>query len=265
MSRSQDRNQDGPRLPPELEREIFTLSLKLQVQNGRNLMLVRVAKRVFDWLIPVYYSVVIGGLDWPPKCSAALLRRYGHHVRHFHIQNRSLIDLLQYCPNVSNLGIWILSLDPEAEAEAIVNLPVTRLSIGIQCIFEKTPKFLAFCSNITHLEISTREPWEPAEILPHFPVLTRLAIFADFTTELTQECLTVGKMLKVIILISSQTNQSGQLHVLKNELEDDIRVVRLLFGRSFVEDWAEGAWGRRDMWMRSDEMVERRIERSLEL
>ncbi|TFK61597.1 hypothetical protein BDN72DRAFT_435443 [Pluteus cervinus] len=246
-------DQDSPKLPLELEHQIFTQALREEVADAKNLCLV--AKRVFDWLIPIYYDVVVSPENFAP--GRLRIQRYGHHVHHFHTSQSRLVDLLTYCPNVYNLGIWTIVHD--RDVETILKLPVTRLSIGIQSFLERTPNFATFCSRITHLDISSRELWDPKDLLPQFPVLTHIASFPDVDTD--SASWEDGKMLKVIVVIMEERDVfDGQLYAGEMEEGDDLRVVRMSFGCAYGRDWENGARGGKDMWAFADEVIAERFK-----
>ncbi|TFK71473.1 hypothetical protein BDN72DRAFT_436435 [Pluteus cervinus] len=137
----------NPRLPPEIEYEIFVFAYHDADSSGR-VILLRVAKRVSEWVIPLLYRVIVLEQQCPDIDPASQfrpfgryppisnLRRYGHHVRHLFVMNTTLtpfylekIDLLSSCPNVTNLAFWYgASLTPDA-----FNLPITPSSLrGVQ-------------------------------------------------------------------------------------------------------------------------------------
>ncbi|TFK58092.1 hypothetical protein BDN72DRAFT_916722 [Pluteus cervinus] len=266
LTKSMSNTASSPRLPPELEKEIFTLSLRQQNTDAQNLLLV--AKRFFDWLIPIYYEVVMitrykDSGKWPPGIEAERLKQYGHHVRHFLIlDKKSDVKLLSHCPNVFNLAMR--AVIPESEMETILGLPVTRLSIKITPFFQETPQCLAFVSRITHLDLVIPTQWEPKDVLPHFHVLTHLASFPN----LTKPCdfFLYVKTLEVILLIGGggAYQPDGSYLAVKAQDGDNWRIVQLLIAHLNTRDWVEGAWGREDMWALVDEVIEqRRKQRNL--
>ncbi|TFK73864.1 hypothetical protein BDN72DRAFT_956199 [Pluteus cervinus] len=255
-----DEDREGPRLPPELEKEIFTLSFSESLHqkiNPGNLFLV--SKRVFDWLMPLYWDVVMAHTaadGWPPTFSEQTLQLYGHHVHHFHTWESSFVKLLTLCPNISDLAIW--TSISEQDVDYIIKLPITRLSIFIDDIRWGNADLHEFCSKVTHLDISNRMDWATNKIIPHFPALTHLATFSAWVAgENIQSWFMHGSPLEAVILISSGSGDG--LHLREAEDDDlDPRVVRVGFGRTYKVDWVEGAHGRMDMWEFADEVIKNR-------
>ncbi|TFK73862.1 hypothetical protein BDN72DRAFT_834197 [Pluteus cervinus] len=242
---------EGPRLPPELEHQIFELAYAQsrvdQVSN--NLFLV--AKRVHEWLIPLRFEVVMihASGQWP-----LILERYGHHVHHFHASSSSAKRLLSFCPNVTNLAIW--TTVTSQDIHNIRSLPITYLSINIRELFQTDTDLHSFCSNITHLDVSSRSSWATEDVLSHFPVLTHIALFEDIDERDIQACLVHGKALEVLVLISPGVDENGLVEEAQDR--DDKRIVQIEFGRSYKDDWKEGAYGGMDMWVFSDEVIAKR-------
>ncbi|TFK61598.1 hypothetical protein BDN72DRAFT_849509 [Pluteus cervinus] len=255
-----DHDQATLRLPPELENNIFALSLSRHLDEGinpENLLLV--AKRVARWLIPLYYEVVIPHIidPWPPSATKERIEQYGHHVHHFHTSSPSMKQFLSMCPNISNLAIWSPISGPDIEA--IVKLPMTRLSLNIYNFFRHTNLDLhQFCSRITHLDVSSRVTWATEDVLSHFPVLAHVAMFEDTAEREVQDCLLYAKTLKVLVLVSTGTDRDGLEEVDWGTDHADLRVVHVRFGRTYGGDWKEGAYGRMDMWAFADDVMEKR-------
>ncbi|TFK69481.1 hypothetical protein BDN72DRAFT_612655 [Pluteus cervinus] len=241
--------------PLDLEREIFTIAFRQNRRDVRNLLLV--SKQVFHWIISLCYEVIIAGSagGWPRKLNNDQLQKYGHLVRHLHTRDTGLIA---HCPNVFNLAVW--ASPRQIDIEAILERPITRISINIHKFFSPTPPIIAFCSRITHLDVSISE-WDPKDVLPHFGVLSHLAIFENLPHHIFGACLEVtrGSGLKVIILVSrGLETRLTPVYEGERKLNDDPRIVRVVFERRYQEDWEEGAWGGVDMWVLADEILESR-------
>ncbi|TFK73867.1 hypothetical protein BDN72DRAFT_834200 [Pluteus cervinus] len=246
---------DAPRLPLELEREIFTVALRQQPRDARNLFLV--ARRVAEWLNPVFYGVVSAytGKEWPPSLSLSQIEPYAYHVRHLNCSQSLAVPLLQCCPNISNLAVW--TYISRRDFENVLKLPIRRLSIKITKFFKVSRASLTFWSRITHLDVSNRHSWDARGILPHFRALTHLAMFADLSAGLVEDCLLYGKGVKALLLLSDETG-GGKLLEVNPSSDEDLRIIRVVFGYLYIEDWQEGAWGRMDMWAFADEVIKRR-------
>ncbi|TFK62175.1 hypothetical protein BDN72DRAFT_848941 [Pluteus cervinus] len=146
--------------PLELEQEIFAFAFRQNRFDALNLLLV--SKTVFGWIIPLLYEVVLIGAG--SQISEDQIKEYGHHVRHLHVQGAA--GWAAYCPHAFDIALWLRPTPNEIED--ILELPITQLSAEIHVFFNRTPKMLAFCSRITHLDITTESHWDPREIIPPF-------------------------------------------------------------------------------------------------
>lgn len=199
--------------------------------------------------------IVGSGGRWPRKLNEEQLRKYGRLVRNLHTRDTGLIA---YCPNVFNLAVW--GNLQQNDIDTMLELPITRISINIHDFFSPTTQIITFCSRITHLDVSTLE-WYPKDVLPHFRVLSHLAMFKNLSHYIVETCLEVtrGSGPEAIILISRSLEERGNpLYEGERGSNDDPRLVRLVFQRSYLDDWEEGAWGGVDMWAMADEILEKR-------
>ncbi|TFK59847.1 hypothetical protein BDN72DRAFT_965924 [Pluteus cervinus] len=292
-----------PRLPPELEQVIFEYAFFYDREHPLNLLLI--SKRVHDWyntitsvseIIPLVYDVLLIG-----SIPLQSLSRHGHHVRHLLLihDDISIVQILQCCKNVINLGMWTVPYASEWVFEALtlsltrmagyMTLPLgngrtplqlctttttsqSELSPGYQPL--RTP-YCNWTSTITHLEIPvTSNYWPNYEPLSQFTVLTHLSL--SYTTEirLLEQIFNICPQLEVVIWehpkrltgmeIMCVPTPSVRLHEDDGLVEgvDDLRVVAV--DRSAMVDWMVGARGGMDVWKLAEEEVKRRMVQKLQ-
>ncbi|TFK64394.1 hypothetical protein BDN72DRAFT_901597 [Pluteus cervinus] len=249
--------------PLELEQDIFAFAFRQNRFDALNLLLV--SKTVFGWIIPLLYEVVVIGAG--SQIGEDQIKEYGHHVRHLHVQGSA--GWAAYCPRAFDIALWLRPTPNEIED--ILELPIIQLSTEIHIFFNRTPKMLAFCSRITHLDITTGSHWDPREIIPHFLALSHVAMFSNVDLHIIKTCLEVGRdlELKLMILLSwnskhhATETETDPLYEEEREPGDEEHVIRVVLQRPYIEDWEEGAWGGVDMWAFADQVLDkRRIETS---
>ncbi|TFK58302.1 hypothetical protein BDN72DRAFT_966380 [Pluteus cervinus] len=286
-----ERESNTPLLPPELEREIFLSAVASSKVTASQLLLI--AKRVYHWMLPIMYKVVI---CYQGKCPPLeSLRRHGEHVRHLllapydtvkHIQTAQLPDVLTFCPNVRNLALWTGDYDLE-QLNALHRLQLTHLSADIiQLSRYHNPENGAaagdnptskdiprsmdlkitgtrFFSSLTHVDTTASvENWKECHILSQLPNLTHVSFDSASNPKILEPLLTNCPKLLVVILV--QGNDDWDYHaeeVGEDEASNlpvhDVRVVELSCG--FVVDWKAGANGEMDIWRVGEEVVKRRM------
>ncbi|TFK65756.1 hypothetical protein BDN72DRAFT_845207 [Pluteus cervinus] len=256
-----------PRLPPELERFIFTDALRNHFQDPTDLFLV--AKRVREWLIPLAFEVVLIHRlrSFPIQFNTLSdFEAYGPHIRHLLVSrlwsdiSRNLDERLAKCPNITNLALWWAS--PPIRISSIMNLSsLTQLSIDTNYLLKEalaTTEVPMF-SNITHLDTMGTHAAEKIEedftlMALHFPALTHIAFLwglALFKCVLQQ-----FKSLKA--LVSWRTGELGIDKGRRSPVDDD-RVVMIFLAR--IGDWENAARGKGPgMWDFVDEVLRKRAE-----
>ncbi|TFK73868.1 hypothetical protein BDN72DRAFT_875574 [Pluteus cervinus] len=263
---------EGPRLPPELEEIIFTLALRADMYEAHNLL--PVAKRVFAWLNPIIYEVVVKDKDrcWPPNLSLNRLQRYGGFVRHLLLAYEfpEVPEYIALCPHVYDMGLWTGIPYTQEEQDELANLRLTRLSTNVPALFDKplTPKMITLFSNITHLDITSQHDyiWEHRYLLFYFPALTHITLFTHQDHSLLAEVLEMKPDLKVIIWLLGR-REGGEEGQFMWALEDDKpplgddRIVFLSLRHPFEKDWEEGARGNMDVWRFAEHEISKRAER----
>ncbi|TFK64500.1 hypothetical protein BDN72DRAFT_846545 [Pluteus cervinus] len=259
-----------PAFPLEIEEMIFSLCVQNDLKNGKNLILV--AKRVYEWLKPQLYKVVIlhdesddDSHFGRPKCNIELLKTHGHHVRHILLWESDIISddprlynpatCLSWCPNVVNIALWrVETTYNEHLIDRLLSLPLTHLSFDVTWLDEELrrhaiSKRVCFTS-ITHLDLNGMEITLRVEkIKEYFPSLTHIALgeALELPAKAILDCW--GDQLEVLIWYSYDDNG----------VSDDPRVVVISEPRQYVHDWNEAAMdGPSSVWRRAEMEVKRR-------
>ncbi|KAJ7471603.1 hypothetical protein B0H11DRAFT_2039198 [Mycena galericulata] len=269
-----------PKLPPELEREIFETSAFFHPECMPALL--QVARRVKIWIEPQLYRVIstsalsMGGKRMFRHRDHGVLRKlirsqpihWREHVRHIHFvgyRNREAVqDILSVCNNTVNLafGGSYSSLLPFLE-----KLPLQRLSGSFSV--DKTDFSGPLFAQITHLDINIHEVWDDDDLpigwdtCSGFALLPRLT-HLSFSQEAIPSSVFEGalehcKSLTVLVFVwpSRTARLSGDAAYLKLQ-RDDPRFVMLVVADR-LDDWEFGARGGEDYWDTADKMVKARL------
>ncbi|TFK73808.1 hypothetical protein BDN72DRAFT_834151 [Pluteus cervinus] len=239
-----------PILPPELELIILQMALENDMADAKNLLFV--AKRTFDWLIPILYEIVILSRDkrraWPPlRLPVAKLPQYGRHVCHLFVittRDNVLDQYLQSCPNIIDFASERTLSD--SQIRRLVHLPLYQLNVSFipKSTIGSPPLISALLSNITHLTVDKYD----LTFLPHCPSLTHLVIWSDF-------------MPKLYLLIGLDHGVGPPiLPELRYRMINDPRMVHLEY--ETLENWRMKALGDpRNAWSFAERIVERQLAR----
>ncbi|TFK66741.1 hypothetical protein BDN72DRAFT_880092 [Pluteus cervinus] len=240
----------SPCFPPELEYEIFLTAYQNDHKQAKDLILV--AKRVFDWLIPHVFCVVMFADDnqtFPIKFNEAAYKKVGHHVRHLFIDS-DLRGYLHLFPNVVDLAFWADHNAISIYIPSLLQLPLTCLST------RASPKLFPVFERLTHLDlISAFDPdSDGIKTVLYLPKLTHLCVLRMvFTTglELFLERERCPKLMVVVVWAWGKDTAA----MLNEDVEeaDDQRVVMV---RSEPhKDWEVGARGGVDMWRFAEAII----------
>ncbi|TFK61017.1 hypothetical protein BDN72DRAFT_485696 [Pluteus cervinus] len=262
-------NEDSNHLPPEIEYEIFALAFHND-EEGRTRLL-RVAKRVAEWLVPMLYEVVIiaEGDGWRLYPPIESLQQHGHHVKRIIVSSASVpftqTTLLSTCPNVTDLVLWY-GIDTTAE---VLKLPITRLFfkntdfVGAELWdLPKTPQIERWCSNITHVvlgsQINDSDSIRNLNVLTLFPSLTHFMTFCWNKAPVIHRILGCCPRLKVFVWLWGKCGARDFTKIVKGEDEcpvDDPRIVTL--NGYYLMDWIRGSRGEDDIWRLAEGEIRR--------
>ncbi|KAF7329472.1 hypothetical protein MKEN_00209600 [Mycena kentingensis (nom. inval.)] len=268
---------DHPRLPPELEREVFeTAALRHPRSIPRILC---VCQRSNGWIEPFLYRVVHSTDE---QCVASMARRtpefISSAVRALCLTSGRTIwsatDIEATLGNCTNLTHLVLGsrYARRAHLPLLATMRLQRLAVCLHMLFggrmrvDLTSTPTAFAS-ITHLDLydDFRTPRDAIFIpsllstaaqIAALPALTHLRVFADLHPDVAQTFHDTAR-LEVIILIHLEAREQLEVWLLQSALRDDPRVV-LASGVEGWEDWENGARGRVDQWARAEKLIKAR-------
>ncbi|TFK60811.1 hypothetical protein BDN72DRAFT_965512 [Pluteus cervinus] len=184
-------NQPEPVFPPEIEEIIFSLCLQSNLRESGNLILV--ARRVYQWLRPRLYELLMFNTIWPhgphqrPKFKIDVLKVHGRYVRHILFWsakfNQNLETHLAWCPNLVNLAIWNEADYSSALVNQLLSLHITHLSFDITAfhggVWKNSMPETSFKS-VTHLDLIGSEiALKANQIKKYFPSVTHIAFNGD--------------------------------------------------------------------------------------
>ncbi|KAJ7153895.1 hypothetical protein C8R43DRAFT_1235300 [Mycena crocata] len=274
--------QPRPRLPVELEREIFELSAHTHPVGVPTLLLV--ARRVKIWLEPILYRTLIVCerrgfyLESPPMITLRKLVElvdsrpatfFHEHVRNLYCDTMpgySTTVILRKCSGTQNLYLSTASV-AEYLSE-LAEMPLRRLAIWLrEDLFESSYSTRAL-SSITHLHLHDNWMYFTADDHKQFaglatiPCITHLS-FSELGCQypaLFAYALEHCPHLKVLVLVCSELEDlDGELDT---TFAHDSRFVQLLVD-DYRGDWEKGALGGEDYWSRADVIVrERQLRKS---
>ncbi|CAA7262142.1 unnamed protein product [Cyclocybe aegerita] len=271
----------SPRLPPELEREIFEIAAYQDLGSAYQLLFV--AKRVYQWIEPMVYRVMLRfsatearrriqapypllerfetGQDPSPR-----LRQVSSYTTHLlleRVSSNTAIEFLQLHNNVQDLALWIIKgRRLGCLARTLTTLKLKRLSITVCLALTKDiggefdPALFPY---LTHLELfdAAGEFWDRVGSKLHLlPCLSHLALIgggADIRNSI-DTLLRKSFTLRLLIIGSW----------IQDDFEsEDPRVVVVVFTPASlrIDDWERGARGGRDLWIVAEDLQREREKR----
>ncbi|KAJ7055831.1 hypothetical protein C8F01DRAFT_1157826 [Mycena amicta] len=274
---------DEPRLPLDLERDIFILAATIYPEMRPHLLLV--ARRVFEWIDPLRYNFL--RIDGDPRNykMRSLKGSLGHTnasnafpiarilalgVRRLVVNGRyeasadtlktwrTLISLCTTTTHLAAIGPLVSpSLLPILESMPnlrVVALHLDHLFDGISSI---NLQHLAL-RNITHLDIFDSLDNTMRKILsvqlPQLAALTHLSLVPPVPWSMVEELLRDCKQLRLLLLLWLPPSETGRAHAQQTPIRDG-RLVMTNFRR-----WGEAA-GDFDLppfWKLADEFVQKK-------
>ncbi|KAJ7166553.1 hypothetical protein C8R43DRAFT_986328 [Mycena crocata] len=273
-------NPDPPRLPPELERQIFEITAILQPKAVPTL--IRVARRVRLWMEPSLYKVIrISAGESKRDADNAILRAvdnkpvdfFANATRRMWLSTFSLhffgtrprnpwseaelTRVLHVCTGVKDIMIMGDIVKPPLLSLVAAMRP-TRVSMLVNVTFaDGLIDFGApFFSRATHLHFSDLEDmmtadWPDWLTLARLPALTHLAVYCKGLDALLPRLLAALPNLAVLIAFTEDTEGT----VLQHVKTPDIRLVVIEPTNGFMDEWASGG---EDSWSRADDFIARK-------
>ncbi|KAF8965568.1 hypothetical protein BDZ97DRAFT_1918129 [Flammula alnicola] len=272
------------RLPFELEREIFEIAASSFPQCIPTLVVV--ARRVRVWFEPELYRIVRSGEGRviPPLYAGTgerhtrnterdididRLRQFGPWVKHILLQNRTsgeIKQVLEFCPNVHNLALWIIHGSCTHLVPILEKLPLRRFSFDPTYFFENYAPDLSIpfdqplFHNLTHLEIiNATSSWSKWRQLALLPKLTHLALAGIVNQHLIDRVIVECASLEVFVMFYAD------VHFIAGELslsQKDPRVVLLQSVLDHLDHWETGARGEEDFWITAEKRKQEAREKA---
>ncbi|KAJ6564633.1 hypothetical protein B0H19DRAFT_1374877 [Mycena capillaripes] len=260
---------DGPRpLPPELEREIFELTVKLY--PAMTPVLPQVAHRVRVWIEPFLYKTLIIALSSSPISPPSILLPFKSKPSSFFrksVRNLLLDDgqwpaieqfnlVLSVCSGVLNLALT--SGTNPSMLPYLKGMKLQRLTISLQDLFSDMPIDLTLISpfaTITHLDVLYTPAARLAAGFASLPALTHLHLYI---AELPLLRRALRECQKLKVLIHTCLGPPVPAIVVSPDLDDPRVVLMDITRHDMVEAWRGETQGWRDLWAIADLFVARR-------
>ncbi|KAJ7160436.1 hypothetical protein C8R46DRAFT_1286257 [Mycena filopes] len=259
-----------PTLPPELEREIFTLAAQSDGLQRRHLpSLILVARRVQIWCSALSFLLCYS--SWGMRSlhrTNSEFRQFlipGHtpvaqHVRNSGIGTWSdacdLVDCIHVCSGTTKLALFtstVADCTVPGLSEALAELPLKELTAPLVSIFPDHNFDFGhrLFSQITHLHIQDRNPHDWSG-LAELPFLTHLAFTYPQPASILDTILAECKFLQALVYNAYIPPGSTCPYFLL-----DPRTV--VFGKlNYRDDWEVAVTGGEDYWARVDKYLQRR-------
>ncbi|KAJ7781168.1 hypothetical protein B0H16DRAFT_1497330 [Mycena metata] len=254
-----------PRLPPELEREIFELAFRSHRDAALWRTLCLVARRVQCWIDLIHYEMVTINDDLHADTFLALIEANTKPLHLFDavktlclpytVKETSACGILAVCTRVERLACWLNFKDSPELPVLLSRLPLRQLSLEIIhfCQIPLAPS--TWLSDLTHLELVAWKNYDAAALykLSHLPQLTHVALNFDrdgMGVEHIVAVLSSCPHLQIFVAIV----QSDELY-LDFEL-DDYRIVVQATADDVIKDWEASYLGLADMWSVAEATVE---------
>ncbi|KAJ7188954.1 hypothetical protein C8R46DRAFT_32815 [Mycena filopes] len=263
-----------PKLPPELEREIFELAFRQDLKNvPLKITLSMVAHRVQTWIDLIFYESVpvrndhyaerfLSLIDTNSKPPAAVKTLCLTYV----VSATNALRILNACPGVEMLACWVdFKTQPEFPEfiTLVKRLPLRRLSLEFAHLSRLLPMpgetSAGWLSTLTHLYIvvwenSTTEEVSTLRRLPH---LTHFAFHLGYEGLDAQHLALVCSICPSLRVVLGLTDPHyGPLDFDPESLDD--RVVVQTQESDMEADWAAQSFGLPDMWSRAEVAIQNR-------
>ncbi|CAA7260808.1 unnamed protein product [Cyclocybe aegerita] len=255
------------RLPLELERDIFEIAAYKDLGSAYHFLLV--AKRVYQWIEPMVYRVLLRfnarlgrksrpypllyQFEEPRQEPSPRLKQVSAYTTHLLLQDICAdvaISILKLYNNLEDLALWAISGPYRPLARTLTTLKLQRLSISLHFLLLQDSSFKfdpTLFPHLTHLEIvdaagELDRVWSKLHLLPRLSHLALSTPFFDIISDIRNAVDTLlhdSLTLKFLILCSTLEFDFGR---------EDPRVVLFDASRLSIDDWEHGARGGRDLW-----------------
>ncbi|KAF9526143.1 hypothetical protein CPB83DRAFT_908688 [Crepidotus variabilis] len=278
-------------LPVELEREIFELASWNDHVTGYSL--IRVARRVYEWVEPSLYRVLIvyegdyrGERPTPSspflqvfkdllaaRGFGAIARqaKFVHHFMYTGNDITELKDILLLCTNIVDLALWTIPVsrtdDLDSIMESLGSLRPQKISIS-STLISLYPKWLSLApltQSLTHLDCFGLDGpiWDDGwENLRDLSALTSLAVAGNNISPTISATLQKLKNIQLVI----DALEGDVSYIIPPDAPwyvDDPRFVFCEYPRPTVDCWLKGTVGGDDIWVLGEIEQRKKKERLL--
>ncbi|KAJ7052121.1 hypothetical protein C8F01DRAFT_1066552 [Mycena amicta] len=268
---------DEPRLPRELEREIFYTAGLFHPSTIPTLL--RVARRVLIWVEPLLYRVLaIGGPSRVAQLNAAstkppefLARAVRCVVLHADPTYNGGIETLCLCSGVTAMAIAGRN-SAQKLLPTIAVMPIQRIAGFLSHLMRLTdasrPEEIAahpVLRCLTHLDLFETISGTLMALLPCLPRLTHLAFYyrqplermSEQVEHILKNCRTLH-ILAVLCYDRSNPTDDSAAQAAMGEVPESLRDPRLVLCPYDSELWYEGVLDGPNHWTRAEDFVARK-------
>ncbi|TFK65812.1 hypothetical protein BDN72DRAFT_845122 [Pluteus cervinus] len=251
-------------LPPEIWREIVTISATTSFQQATRLALVSPSFR--NWVKPVLCRTAMHyrgheGREWPsPAPRLEWFEQNGPNLRNLMWGHDDQMDLLasilEHCPALENLAVWVHapSSNIPLVRPALSKLRLRQLSINLFVLLGVTQFGVEQATDpmfqcLTHLHVinhSSPLDWWHIEGLANIPTVTHVALQSTAKESAIKGVLENCKSLKVLVGVGCSSYG-----------EADPKYVDL--PTRSLDEWEAGALGGEDRFREAEIEVAKRI------
>lgn len=185
------------------------------------------------------------------------IQKFGPNVHHIILQRRraeEIEKILECCPNVRNLALWIIGGSCK-QLITILNknmVYLKRLSIDPSYFFENyaldfsIPFDQPMFHRLSHLEIiNATSSWSKWRQLALLPCLTHLALAGVVNQQFINHVLAESEELQIFVVFYTHLGFLGEVM----NPQKDVRVVLLQSVADHLDHWERGARGKEDFWI----------------
>ncbi|KAF9526144.1 hypothetical protein CPB83DRAFT_858423 [Crepidotus variabilis] len=270
-----------PRLPTELEREIFELASRDEPSTRYSL--IQVAKRVHKWVEPSLYCIFIicEGTDVIPSSlflssfkerlavgGSTAIARQAKFVRHLMYTGQdmsSVVDLIILCTNIIDLAVWTFPGVPNTSLTTLTTffdaLHLKRLSVSAELIQLYPHCLSSLALSLTHLDcFGMHSPfWDDGWKILNVSHLTHLVVAGSNIRPIITAILKESKTIRLVI--NAQDNIPSPDALEGPWYTKDPRYVFCKYPNPPTACWFKGTNGGDDIWVLGEEAQRRKIQR----